>query len=194
MVIKDCKKFAKPKKRLPLQFILGLSVPIVLLTTGTLIKTIASVVIDSSGTFENGLSAYPKLKTCCDYSLNIVNSPVRAGNKAARFELRNSEDRRSELRSINTVPANSEAWYGFSVYLSNDWAVDRGANDIIAQYGAPPDRNLGETESRGGPVLSLGVSDENLQIVRRWDSNPVTTPQSKSRGEETINLGSLPKK
>jgi len=171
---------------------LGLAVPIALLSTGTFTKSTASNVI-SDGTFERGLSPWKKvpkaIKTCCNHSLKIVNSPTRAGNRAVQFTLNQLDGvRRAELRSVNAVPANSEAWYGFSVYLPKSWVIDRGANDIIAQYGAPPDRKLGETHSRGGPPLALVVSGKNFHIVRRWDTNPTTTPKSVDN-EERIDIG-----
>jgi len=178
--------------KLWLRLALGLALPIALLTTATLTKTAASNVI-FDGNFERGLAPWKKvpkaIKTCCNHSLKIVNSPTRAGDNAAQFTLKQSDGvRRAELRSVNAVPANSEVWYGFSIYLPNSWVVDRGANDIIAQYGAPPDRNLGETHSRGGPPLALVVSGKNFRIVRRWDTNSITTPKSVTN-EESIDIG-----
>jgi len=68
--------------------------------------------------FESGFSEWGT-ELCCDYSAEIVNSPVRAGKQAVKFYLKKEDTRahgvkRAELR-LGEVQANSERWYSFSV-------------------------------------------------------------------------------
>lgn len=207
MASKNCGNSATPQKKPLLQFSglrlrlvsalgaktpVGMAARIVLLAAPLWAVSIISAATSSvtfTEDFEAGDFSGWDQQLCCQHSAQIVSSPTRAGKHAAQFTLSKSDDtRRAELRSVDAVPANSVAWYGFSVYLPRDWATDKGANDIIAQFGARPDRDLGETDHRGGPPLSLVVSDTNFHIVRRWDVSSVTTPKSID-GEERVDIG-----
>lgn len=190
MTDKDCNKPKVPQKKLLLRPALGVTRWIALLTAplwGVPLMAATGSTIFNSG-FENGFSGWDTL-FCCNQSGQIVSSPTRAGNKAAQFTLRESDDaKRAELRTDDSVPAGSEAWYGFSQYIPNNWVDDKDSFEIVAQWGAPPDKNLGETNSRGGPPLAFYFEDGVVKLLRRWDANPVTTPKS-NVGSESINLG-----
>lgn len=81
--------------------------------------------------FENASFSGWASETCCRYSKTIVSSPVRSGNKAARFELRKGTER-SEVRQ-KRAKTNGEYWYGWSVLIPNDFVSDPSF-DIISQF------------------------------------------------------------
>ncbi|MCB0178299.1 MAG: heparin lyase I family protein, partial [Anaerolineae bacterium] len=63
---------------------------------------------------------------CCAHSQRIVTSPVRSGHHAVRFEVRD-DDRyfsasRSEIhRSSDRDTLGQDYWYGFSIYIPEEW-------------------------------------------------------------------------
>lgn len=127
---------------------------------------------------------------CCKYSVQIVNSPVRKGNNAAKFTLYKddpevSNSRRAELR-LNAVPSKSEYWYGFSNYLPPDFVKDPSF-EVVSQWNARPDKHLGEDWR--SPQLDLVTENGYWIIHRRWDPRQVTKPKNKPIGKEAINLG-----
>lgn len=131
----------------------------------------------------------PGKEICCQHSAMIATSPTQEGDRVVKFTLyKNDPDvatsRRSELR-LNAVTNRSEYWYGFSNYLPSSFVKDRSM-EIVAQWNAKPDRNLGEDWR--SPQLYLKTENGRWKIVRRWDSQPLTknnTPE----GKETIDLG-----
>lgn len=131
----------------------------------------------------------PGKEICCQHSAAIVTSPTQSGDRVAKFTLYKNDpevatSRRSELR-LNAVANRSEYWYGFSNYLPSSFVKDRSM-EIVAQWNAKPDRNLGEDWR--SPQLYLKTENGRWKIVRRWDSKPLTTNNT-PEDKETIDLG-----
>lgn len=185
MTARDCNNLAIPRKKLLLLVALGLAVPIALLTT--VLTTADSVFI---GNFESNFSGWKK-ELCCSHSAQIVSSPTRAGKQAVQITLKKSDpiianSKRAELK-LGTVPANSEKWYRFSIFLPFKYKKDPSF-EIVTQWRSTPDKNLGEI-GPGGPPLYLITASGNWKIRRNWDSKGITTRKN-PEGKETINLGS----
>ncbi len=131
-------------------------------------------------------------ETCCDDSVKLVSSPVRSSTSAVRFYLRKNDpdvagSRRAEFFLL-PIPSNVERWYGFSIFLPENWATDH-AMDIVAQWHEYPDFSIGE--SWRSPPLSLSTMDGNWHIGRIWDPNPLTLKNTPGPGggAERIDLG-----
>lgn len=193
MTAKDCKKSVTSQKKLSSRSALGVAARIVLLTTPVWAISFANVAksaIIFVGNFESGFSEWGK-ELCCTHSATIVTSPVRAGNQAIKFTLNKSDpdvasSKRAELKR-GTVPANSEEWYGFSLFLPLNYIADPSF-EIVAQWHEYPDKNLGETWRT--PPLSLMTYKGNFQLHRRWDPNPVTRDKPGSGGGiESVPIG-----
>lgn len=138
--------------------------------------------------FESGFSEWG-VEACCSHSIQTVNSPVRAGEQAVRFFLQKDDPRiagskRTELK-LGEVPANSERWYSFSVFLPADYQQDP-SGEIIAQWHDLPDRDLGE--SWKFPALCLNTKNGRFGLFRTWDSKQVTLNNA-TEGQETVDLG-----
>lgn len=126
---------------------------------------------------------------CCDHSLTLQQTRVRDGETAARFELRREDpdihaSRRTEL-AAPTVPAQSERWYGFSLFLPDEWQDD-GSFEILAQWHSVPDFDL-EEEWRS-PPLNLTTREGRWRINNRWDPKPRTegNDPAPEGGRETL--------
>lgn len=148
--------------------------------------------------FENSISNDWKRQETAkkSYSLNVVDAPGGRDGKAARFELHKddpwvADSKRSELVR-ESDPAGSERWYGFSIYLPNDWKTDP-AGEVVTQWHSRPDKHLGENYGLGGPPLSLMIDGNEMYVQSRWDPSPVTTKQSKTREDAKLWRGSYEK-
>lgn len=111
-------------------------------------------------------------------AIQVVGSPAGTG-KAARFELnRNDKDvagsRRSELFSptTDTGALSNDRWYGFRIFIPQDWQADPNSSDIITQWHEYPDFDLGE--GWRSPPLYLRARGDNFEVLTRWDSRPKT--------------------
>lgn len=191
----NCSNSATPQKKLPLRLALGVTAGLVLLSTPAwadiLITAIARPSIFTSN-FEKGEFSKWKKELCCQHSAIIVNSPTRAGKHAVKFTLNKGDpyvasSKRAELR-LDSVPANSERWYGFSMFLPSNYKVDPSF-DIVTQWHKRPDSDLGE--SWRSPALSILTQNGALHLHRRWDPNQVTNNNTPGpgAGKETIYLG-----
>ncbi|WP_153054167.1 heparin lyase I family protein [Planomonospora sphaerica] len=124
-------------------------------------------------------------------------SPVRAGDKALRSELRR-EDRpvyggnRSEVL-LDPERPREEHWYGFSILLprggDEDYAADRSA-EVLAQWHSSPDE--WERNERISPPLALYTVNGTWEIRRLWDHRTWSSNASmEAAGQrETRSLGS----
>ena len=203
MTAKDCSNSATPqKKRSPWAIykkqgirpwlIVGLTIsaPIALLSTSSLTQAASSLF---TGTFESGIESGWRRELCCRQSAVTVSSPVRAGERAVKITLNKGDSdiqnsKRSELK-LSPVPANSEQWYGFSMFLPESYKSDPSA-EIIVQWHDKPDLDSGDIWKT--PPLYLTTNNGDLLLRRRWDSRRIVknnTPQ----GKEAINLGPYPK-
>lgn len=150
-------------------------------------KTIGDTLVFVSD-FESGFSEWGT-ERCCSHSVQIVNFPVRSGNQAVRFTLKKDDplvagSKRAELK-LGGVPANSEQWYAFSVYLPPTYKQDP-SGELIAQWHDVPDFELGEGWK--SPALSLVTENGRLYLRRFWDSKQVTG-RNQQEGTEKIDLG-----
>jgi len=165
---------------------IGLTVSVAIFSVKTAIGN-ANGTIFSDG-FESGALSSWKKELCCNHSAEIVGSPARSGSKAVKFTLKKKDpltagSKRAELK-LDSVPANSEQWYAFSVFFPSDFVPDPEM-EIIAQWHNVPDFNQGEKWRT--PALYLRPKNGKLYIQRRWDSRPVN--DNNPQGRETIDLG-----
>lgn len=126
-----------------------------------------------SGGFEGWLQEFAG-----PHSGQVVDGPVRCGDRAARFELREGDmagpvgGHRSELHELldYRAPEGSETWYGFSTYVPEDWpALDDRA--VITQWHATPDFADGEVWR--SPPLAVRYSGSGLSVTGRHSSVPI---------------------
>ena len=195
MTAEDYNNSATSQKKLLLRLALGIAAPIALLSTPACAGFFTSVASSNifTGNFEKGDFSGWQQEVCCDYSAQIVSSPKRAGRYATKFKLYKtdpdvSSSRRAELR-LKPVPANSERWYGFSVFVPQEYAKDR-SYEIITQWAALPDFDLGETWRT--PVLTLSIKNDQFRVSNRWDFKPVNVI-FKEAGSQGWNLGTIAK-
>jgi hypothetical protein len=141
-----------------LQSLLGLSIPVQAACTTPL-----TVRDFETGDFSGWSTEFPK-----SYSGQIVTSPVRNGNYASRFEVRDGDymygGARSEFREVYTVPNGDDIWYGWSTYIPADW-LDPDMGSVITQMHGSPDP--GESRS---PPFAVRVEDGKLTITGRYSS------------------------
>jgi len=144
-----------------------------------------------SSSFESGLTGWDKQLLCCSHSVQIVSSPTREGKYAAKFTHRKSDPKvRAEIRKFDSVSANSERWYGYSVFVPKEYAKDP-VHEIITQWSnRPVDRDLGEDGRR--PSLSLSIRNDKLELNNHWDSRS-TTLSRKGVGAKAWDLGPVAK-
>jgi hypothetical protein len=111
------------------------------------------------GDFENGFDGWDLTELCCDHSLNLVDTPTRVGNGAARFQILRDDPliagaNRAELKLDNDA-IETEYWYGWSTMLPSDWVIDTSL-EIIAQFHLP--------SGSGGPPLRFKTDGDKLVI------------------------------
>ena len=112
------------------------------------------------------------------YSGQIVTTPVRCGNYAARFEIREGDEAgviggyRSEIHEIlhYIAPVKSELWYGFSTFIPMDWP-DLDNRTVITQWHATPDPG----EVWRSPPLAIRYSGGQLTVTGRYSTEPIQT-------------------
>ena len=131
-----------------------------------------AVLVDSV-TFESGEVANVSLQTAADDALSVTDSVARAGDLAGLALLREDDEQfrgdlgyRSEWQSSFDAERDKEYWYGFSVYLPEDW--DQGDNEDFFD-----DRIIFQFHEGTGssPALSLHLDDgdDRFFIRRRTD-------------------------
>lgn len=109
------------------------------------------------------------------WSLHVSDDVARQGTSSVRSELRYGDAEafggpRAEtavVRGASDYAAGTEFHYGFSVYLAAGWLDDGDVEDIVFQWHAPPDSELGERPK--SPNLFLAV--KNGQFVLRITSD-----------------------
>lgn len=136
------------------------------------------------GDFESGDASGWGEELCCSHSMEVVTSPVRAGNHAARFEIRQGDPteaggHRAELR-LDNAQTGGEYWYGFSVYLPADWNYTGGDDPydwlILAQWHGQPDSG----EDWRSPPLDLRINQDTWLVKCRHDAAKITTSNPES--------------
>lgn len=135
--------------------------------------------------FENGLIPYGERganwKPVNVNLAQVVSSPARAGGKAVQFTTSyNSSSANApgvELRlnspdEVNHFDLHKGYWYGFSIYLPNNFKVN-DQTEILQQFFAPPDESIGESWVRN-PPFSLRTNGTRWAVTVRADSDRLT--------------------
>ena len=125
------------------------------------------------GDFESGSRSGFQEDIEGDGEYEIVSSPepVRAGKYSCRYTLRKA--RRVELVPRRcTAPVGSERWYGFSIFIPEDWVANRRKDEVVAQWHASPDRDKGENWR--SPPLAVRTKGNGWQVTCIWDSKPLS--------------------
>jgi len=149
-----------------------------------------SNVLIFAGDFETGnLKEWGK-ELGCDYSAQVVTEPVRAGKYAVRFELHKDDpivanSRRAELTLKREPKVKVERWYGFSIFLPEDYQQDP-TPEIVTQWHASPDRDDGEVWR--SPPLAVQTQGGNWNISWRWDADRIMK-RNRPDGAKSENLG-----
>ena len=128
------------------------------------------------GDYESGSRAgfSQEIQGSGEYEIVTGPEPVRAGKYSCRFTLRKSQ--RVELVPRRcTAPVGSERWYGFSIYIPNDWVDNRRKDEVVAQWHATPDRDKGEPWR--SPPLAVRTFSNIWRISCLWDSKPLSIPR-----------------
>ena len=127
--------------------------------------------------FESGVMTLPRSG---NYP-TITTSPVRAGNYAMKTYLhyKNSQDNyRTEVYLKQKDNIGDHYWYGFSIFLPNDYIVDN-VWEIVAQWHGVPDFDIGENWRY--PILALKTEGGVWRVRNIWDASSNTF----SSGEES---------
>lgn len=168
---------------------IGLLITPVLATFGG----VAKAEILFNGSFDDGIEPGWAQEICCDYSAQIVRSPVRTsvrGARAIKFTYKKSDyanhgAKRAELRYSN-APMGSERWYRVSIFVPTNFKATQSGY-IITQFHDKPDQG----EEFKIPPLDLATDGRTLFLSNRWDTREITPPR---QGEyQGWNLGPLPK-
>jgi hypothetical protein len=128
--------------------------------------------------FETGDFSGWMLELAQPYSGRIVTAPVRCGDYAARFEIREGDEQllvigyRAEVHELlyHVTPIGGEQWYGFSTYIPTDWP-DLENRTVISQWHATPD--IGEVWR--SPPLAVRYTGGRLTITGRYSAEPIQT-------------------
>ncbi len=106
-------------------------------------------------------------------SPTVVSSPVRAGKHAMKTSLDRYRDKvpyRTEVSGPGSK-VGREYWYGFSIFLPEDYVAD-GIWEIVAQWHGVPDFDIGENWRN--PVMALSTRGGKWSLVNRWDAKANT--------------------
>jgi len=100
--------------------------------------------------------------------VRIVDNPVRAGRHSIRFEVpRRLGSFRSEI-AMSGVPLFSDYWYGFSIFIPEDWIDDPQDGDIVAQWhgsaGEDKKQFKVEGDGKGRPPVALSLNGSNWRV------------------------------
>lgn len=103
-------------------------------------------------------------QTCCAYSAALSSDFARAGKKSMRIELRRgdpliSSSARAEIEpdAGSSNSESSEAWYGFSMYVPNDWFVSTNPESPIQFHQSP--------NVSGSEPVGLWIDGANFEIM-----------------------------
>jgi hypothetical protein len=120
----------------------------------------------------------------------VVDGPARAGTRAMRTSLDRRKDRvayRTEVSGPHS-DVGKEYWYGFSIFLPQDYQPDR-IWEIVAQWHGVPDFDVGENWRN--PVMALSTTNGRWDWVSRWDAKRNTFAGGKRKygGTQKYDLG-----
>jgi hypothetical protein len=98
----------------------------------------------------------------------ITAEPTRAGRYAMKTLLDRHKDKvayRTEVSGPGSE-LGKEYWYGFSIFLPDDYAADK-VWEIVSQWHGVPDFKIGENWRN--PVMALSTDGGRWGFVSRWD-------------------------
>jgi hypothetical protein len=120
-------------------------------------------------TFEgsNPLSTYVSRQFATSHAFTVASSPVFAGSKSGRFELRDSDPLNNDgTRAELSFPyqSNLNRWYSFSAYFPSATYKFDASDEVISQW-----------HQGGGysPALSLRTREDKYQLIIK--PTPTTT-------------------
>lgn len=121
---------------------------------------------------------------------SISRGPARAGKRAMRTSLDRRQDRVAYRTEVSGPRAkiDEEYWYGFSIYLPQDYRPDR-IWEIVAQWHGVPDFDAGENWRN--PIMALSTTNGRWSWVSRWDAKRNTFASGKREygGTHNYDLG-----
>ncbi|MBN1361484.1 MAG: polysaccharide lyase [Sedimentisphaerales bacterium] len=120
----------------------------------------------------------------------VANHPIRAGRRAMRTSLDRHNDTvpyRTEVSGPH-ADVGKEYWYGFSIFLPDDYVPD-GIWEIVAQWHGVPDFDIGDNWRN--PVMALSTTNGRWGWVSRWDAKRNTFESGKREygGTHNYDLG-----
>jgi len=128
--------------------------------------------------FETGqIAAWPEpwmRQLCCAYSAQPTDKLARIGKASLRMELRRSDpdvkaSKRAEFRA-SAAEFGKTYWYGFSVFIPEDWQIDP-LPVTLAQWHGVPDKLL--LEQGRTPPLRLAIVGGEVAVVSHWSDKRV---------------------
>jgi hypothetical protein len=108
----------------------------------------------------------------------VVPGLARAGKSALKSTLDRQKDRYPDRTEVSGPRAEigKEYWYGFSIFLPEDYMPDK-IWEIVAQWHAAPDTDIGEKWRN--PVMALSTTGGRWGWVSRWDAKRNTFQSGK---------------
>jgi hypothetical protein len=110
-------------------------------------------------------------ETCATDSLAIVTSPVRGGSRAVRMRLRDGDVQgtsgtRVELQTKDryTTALRQDYWYGWSIFLPADWALDPDDTKVVHQW------HTASGQPGGNPIVGLRIKGSSWTITTEKDA------------------------
>jgi hypothetical protein len=125
-------------------------------------------------------------------SPTVTTERTRAGDYAMRTSLDRYNDPVSYRTEIvpddQTFNVGDEVWYGFSIYLPDEYVAD-SVWEITAQWHGRPDFDIGEDWRN--PPLALHSADGAWRVSNLWDSKPNTFESGEKvyDGSDSFELG-----
>jgi Polysaccharide lyase len=120
----------------------------------------------------------------------ITTSPTRAGRYAMKTSLNRYKDKVAYRTEVSGPGSDlgKEYWYGFSIFLPEDYVPDK-IWEIVAQWHGVPDFKIGE--GWRNPVMALSTDGGRWGLVTRWDAKRNTFEGGKRRygGTKRYDLG-----
>jgi hypothetical protein len=120
----------------------------------------------------------------------VTREVARAGRYAMKTSLDRYKDRDSYRTEVSGPGAEigKEYWYGFSIFLPDDYVPDK-IWEIVAQWHGVPDLKQGEQWRN--PVLALSTTAGRWGWVSRWDAKRNTFESGKRQygGQREYDLG-----
>lgn len=130
---------------------------------------------------------------CCPYSYSVMEHGPNTQEKTIKFTLLNTDSMvnggvRSELAFRREPKVKVERWYGFDIFLPEDYVID-SAPEALAQWHEVPDFNKGENWR--SPPISLWTQGKHWYLHILWSADIVNT--NKTAHTEIYDLGELEK-